>query len=608
MRFTSLVLIAALLPVSAGASDAALNEVLDAHWAYTLEQKPVLATSLGVRRYDDKLADMSLKAMDARKAQYQAFLADLDDIDTEDLSKEAALNHQLLEQKLRTDVAALSYPQRAMNFTRFSSWHLSFANLPDRVPLMTQADYESYVARLNAFPKQNAQALATVRAAIKNGMVHSCAALSGYEQSITAHIKSLPEQSRLWGPFDRDRPAFVDREAWSALKKTARASIDDGVMPALREWAELYRTQYLPACRQEVGAATLERGEDYYTHRIKRYTTTDLSARQIHQIGLSEVSRIRREMRSIMDRVKFRGRFSEFLTFLRTDPRFYAKTPEELLGKTALIAKQADGALPAFFGHLPRMPYTVKAIPAEIAPGYTTAYYEQPSGDGTRAGVYRINLTSLDQRPLFELEALILHEAVPGHHLQIALRQERQDLPDFRRYGGYTAFSEGWGLYAERLGKEMGFFTDPYADFGRLSYEMWRACRLVVDTGMHTMGWSRQRAIDFMADNTALSQTNIDAEVDRYITWPGQALAYKIGELKIRAIRKLASETLGPGFDIRAFHDALLADGGLPLSILEDRMRDWIRAQGGILPERRKPQEERGKRRPANGQGGRPPQ
>lgn len=605
MRINTLLLafVLALAPRLALADGNALQSIIDAHWAYTLEQRPVLATSLGIRDYDDALPDMSLKAMDARKAKYQDFLKQLEEIDSDALNASQALNYQLLEQDLRTQVAALSYPQRAMIFTRHSSWHISFATLPERVPFFTMSDYESYLARLQAFPKQNAQAIETVRDAIANGMVHPCAALNGYDSTIEAQITALPEQSRLWGPFDKDQPQMIAREDWKRIRADARSAIDDGVMPAMQSWLKIYREEYLKACSDTVGASALERGADYYAHRIKRYTTTQLSARQVHQIGLSEVSRIRREMRSIMDQVKFRGSFQDFQAFLRSEPRFYAKTPEELLAKTALIAKQADGALPLMFTRLPRMPYGVRAIPSEIAPGSTTAYYERPAGNGTRAGVYRVNTTALDQRPLFELEALTLHEAVPGHHLQIALQQELENVPHFRRYGGYTVFSEGWALYAEKLGKEMGFYEDPYADFGRLSYAMWRAARLVVDTGMHALGWSRQRAIDFMSDNTALSALNISTEVDRYITWPGQALAYKIGDLKFRSLRKLASETLGPAFDVRTFHDALLANGALPLNILEERMRDWIHAQGGILPERRQQQEERDKRKPANGGG-----
>ncbi len=296
---------------------------------------------------------------------------------------------------------------------------------------------------------------------------------------------------------------------------------------------------------------------------------------EIHALGLSEVKRIRKEMDKTIRAAKFAGDFKAFQEFLRTDPRFYAKTPQELMEKNSLVAKKIDGELPKLFTRIPRMPYTLKEIPADIAEGTTTAYYEQPAGDGSRAGVYRVNTSKLETRPLYEVEALTLHEAVPGHHFQIALAQEL-DLPDFRKFGGFTAFVEGWGLYAESLGLDVGFYQDPYSNFGRLSYEMWRACRLVVDTGMHAKGWTREQAIDFMKENTALSEHNITAEVDRYIAWPGQALAYKIGQLKIRELRARAEKALGSKFDLRRFHDAVLENGALPLSMLEKSIDRWI--------------------------------
>lgn len=607
LRLLITVLLLALPAANTLADTKALNAVIDAHWAFELEQDPVFATSVGERAYDTLLADLSIAAMDARKARHGELLAQLDAIKTETLTTEETLNHRLLSQTLRDSISALSFPQRAMIFNRFIGWHIAIANLPDRVPFETLADYQSYIARLNAFPKQNAQAIATTRTAIAQGMVHACAALDGYDQTIAAQITTQPSQSRFWQPFQA-RPKSISQTDWNALTADARKAIGDQVMPALRLWLKVYKSEYLANCQKEVGAQALARGDDYYKSRIKYHTSTDLGAREIHQIGLSQVSRIRREMRSIMDAVKFDGRFSEFQAFLRTDPRFYPKTGQELLEKTALIAKRADGELTKLFGHLPRMPYTIKAIPAAIAPGYTTAYYEQPSGDGMRPGVYRVNLTALDQRPLFEMEALTLHEAVPGHHLQIAIQQELTGVPNFRRYGGDTAFTEGWGLYAERLGLEMGFYQDPYANFGRLSYEMWRACGLVVDTGVHALGWGRQQAIDFMADNTALSESNITAEVDRYITWPGQALAYKLGERQLRAMRALAEDTLGDTFDIRSFHDVVLSQGAIPLNLVEERVRDWIRSQGGSLPqERSKPSEGQDRQNEqGGGQSGRP--
>jgi uncharacterized protein (DUF885 family) len=311
---------------------------------------------------------------------------------------------------------------------------------------------------------------------------------------------------------------------------------------------------------------------------VKRYTTLDLTPDDVHAVGEREVSRIRGEMEDVVRQVGFERGFPAFLELLRSDPRFYAKTGEELLEKASRIAKRMDGALPSLFRRLPRQPYGVEPVPPDLAPKYTGGRYVGAPLDGTRAGTYWVNTHALETRPLYTLEALTLHEAVPGHHLQIALAQELEGLPAFRRYGYVDAFGEGWGLYAERLGLEAGFYTDPYSNFGRLTYEMWRACRLVVDTGLHAKGWTREQAIDFMAANTALSRHEITTEVDRYLSWPGQALAYKMGELKIRELRARAENALGPRFDVRAFHDAVLANGSVPLDVLEEQIDAFIAA------------------------------
>ncbi|MEL6213673.1 MAG: DUF885 domain-containing protein, partial [Pseudomonadota bacterium] len=387
------------------------------------------------------------------------------------------------------------------------------------------------------------------------------------EQAIRFHLVDDVADSVFMKPFEA-RPNTVSPRDWRRLKANAEKTIKKAVLPAFGAYADFYADSYAPACRETVGALNFPGGDAYYAHRAGVFTTTGMSPDDIHALGLSEVARIRAEMDTIIRKVDFDGDFKAFQTYLRTNPEFYAKTEEELISFTSRIAKIADGELPKLFTRMPRMPYTVKPVPADIAKGATTAFYERPAGDGTRAGVYRINTSLLDQRPLFELEALTLHEAVPGHHFQIALAQELT-LPSFRRYGGFTAFTEGWGLYAESLGLDIGFYTDPYQNFGRLSYEMWRACRLVVDTGMHAKGWSRQEAIDFMLENTALSAHNVEAEVDRYITWPGQALAYKIGQLKIKELRAKSEKALGADFDLRRFHDAVLENGAVPLSVLE---------------------------------------
>jgi uncharacterized protein (DUF885 family) len=372
----------------------------------------------------------------------------------------------------------------------------------------------------------------------------------------------------------------VDDTHRPRLRKELQAVIRVSVVPAYDMLRKFLLEEYLPSARESISAAELPDGRAFYQHRIRYFTTLDLTPDAVHQTGLDEVRRIRAEMEAIIRTTGFTGSFRAFIDFLRTDPRFYAPSPDQLLKETAYVLKRIDGELPRLFSTLPRLPYGIRAIPEFSAPGNTTAYYQPGAGDGTRAGTYYVNTYDLKSRPLYEIEALSLHEAVPGHHLQIAIQQELGELPNFRRFSGFTAFVEGWALYAERLGLEVGFYTDPYSDFGRLSYEMWRACRLVVDTGMHALGWTRQEAIDFMAENTSSTLLNITNEVDRYIGWPGQALAYKIGELKIRELRAHAEEMLGSRFDRREFHDLLLGSGAVSLDVLEILVHTWITKQG----------------------------
>jgi len=398
--------------------------------------------------------------------------------------------------------------------------------------------------------------------------------LQGFEASIQTHLVEDVEDSVFMGPFQNPSNKLAGIE-FSQFRATAKEVIKDKVIPAFKAFETFYLESYAPACRTQVGTNSMPGGDDYYSHRVKRFTTTDLSADDVHQLGQSEVARIRNEMDEVIKQADFKGSFEEWLIYLRDNPDFYPQTAAERMQEVAAISKKIDGKLPELFGKLPRMPYGLKEIPADIAEKTTTAYYQRPAGDGSRAGFYFVNTSKLDTRPLYQLEALSLHEAVPGHHLQLALAQEL-DLPNFRKFGGITVFVEGWALYAERLGLEVGFYETPYTDFGRLSYEMWRACRLVVDTGLHSKGWTRQQAIDFMAENSGLSMNNIVSEIDRYITWPGQALAYKMGELKIRELRERAETVLGDQFDVRTFHDKILENGALPLSILETVIVDWL--------------------------------
>jgi uncharacterized protein (DUF885 family) len=413
-----------------------------------------------------------------------------------------------------------------------------------------------------------------MRVGIASGYVPPKAALAGIEDTVRSHIVSDPTNSVFYEPFEV-LPGAVSEVDKARLQAAAALAIGGSVVPAYEALLAFLSETYLPAARETIGASSLPNGAAYYEHCVRRYTTLDVSPQEVHETGLREVARIRAEMDAVMVDTGFQGSRADFLQFLHTDPRFYADSAEALLAHVALILKRIDGQLPRLFGLLPRTPYGIREIPAYAAPKATTAYYFPCSGDGTRAGFYYVNTYGLDSRPLYECEALSLHEAVPGHHLQLALQMEL-DLPNFRRFGDVTAFIEGWALYAERLGQEMGFFSDPYSNYGRLIFEIWRAARLVVDTGIHALGWTRQQAIDYMAENTALTRLNIENEVDRYVGWPGQALAYKMGELTIRGLREEAEAALGSGFDVRAFHRLLLEDGGVPLDVAKSKIVDWI--------------------------------
>lgn len=552
----------------------AFQEILSEQWAYRLQNNPTFATSVGIRDYDDRLGSNSLASYDAQIAKSAEFKTRLEAIDPAKLSKEDEVNYKLFSLEIENDLKGAGFGGKYLLMTNRNGPHTSISRLPDQLPFFTKSDYESYITRLNDTPRYFSESIATLNAGIEEGWTQPCAPMVGVSDSIRFHVVDDTSKSVFTKPF-ASKPDAITQAEWETLKASANSAISEKVIPAFTAYADFYDSKYAPACREDIGASSLPKGDDYYQYRASVFTTTNRTPDEIHNIGLSEVKRIRAEMKDVIEAVKFEGSFKDFQNFLRTDPQFYAKTEEELVAITSTISKRIDGELPRLFNRFPRMPYTVKPVPADIAEGTTTAYYEQPAGDGSRAGVYRINTSLLDQRPLFELEALSLHEAVPGHHFQIALAQEL-DLPPFRAYGGFTAFVEGWGLYAERLGLDVGFYSDPYANFGRLSYEMWRACRLVVDTGMHSKGWTRQQAIDFMTDNTALSDHNIKSEIDRYITWPGQALAYKTGELKIRELRQHANDKLGDDFDLRRFHDAVLENGAVPLSVLEENIEAFI--------------------------------
>ncbi len=555
-------------------SDIEFENLMKQHWAARLKQSPEFATSLGVRDYDHLLSNPSLAAFDKSIEQAKGFAKTLEQISVESLSAANQLNHDLLTLELSNQIEAAKHGGKYLIMNNRSGPHLALTALPGRLPFFKQSDYQSYLKRLAAMPEYLELATSRIRAGLNAGWVQACAPMQGFEQSIETHIVDDVEQSTFFSPFEK-RPAVVSEADFTKMKSKARRLITEEVIPSYRAFLDFYVREYAPKCRNKVGVDDMPGGKEFYDYRVAFYTTTDDSADDIHKVGLSEVARIKAEMLEVIKQAKFEGSFEEWLIYLRDNPDFYPKTAEERMQVVAAISKRMDGELPKLFGKLPRMPYGLKEIPKDIAEKTTTAYYSRPAGDGTRAGFYWVNTSLLETRPLYQLEALSLHEAVPGHHLQLALAQEL-DLPDFRKYGGQTVFVEGWGLYSERLGLEVGFYQTPYTNFGRLSYEMWRACRLVVDTGLHSKGWTRQQAIDYMAANSGLSMNNITSEVDRYISWPGQALAYKTGELKIRELRAKAEKQLGNNFDVREFHDKVLENGALPLSVLENVINQWL--------------------------------
>jgi uncharacterized protein (DUF885 family) len=575
-------LVAAAALVAAGALAAQtpserLAALFAEDWEVRLRESPLLATSVGDARYAHLLGGAAPADAARRAGHAREMLRRLEAIPREALDPVDRVSRDVFARQHSEAVEGFELGLHLIPITNREGFHTFFPQLPENVPLRTLADHEAYVARLGAFRGWVADHVETMREGIRRGMVLPRHSLEGIEQTLLPHLVDDPEASLLWAPFGR-LPDAVPAAERPRLAAAAREAIRASVVPGYREFLEFLRDEYVPAARASIGASELPNGRAIYAQRVRSYTTLEVTADQVHATGLAEVARIRAEMEEVIRATGFQGSFAEFVLFLRTDPRFYVDTPEALLSRTALVLKRMDGELPRLFGRLPRMPYGIREIPAYIAPRTTTAYYTRPAGDGTRAGFYWVNTHELASRPVYEVEALSLHEAVPGHHLQIALQQELEGLPEFRRFAGFTAFVEGWALYAERLGREVGFYTDPYSDFGRLTYEMWRATRLVVDTGIHWMGWDRQRAVEYMAGHTALTLLNIGNEVDRYIAWPGQALAYKTGEMAISELRREAEAALGPRFDVRAFHDVVLGSGAVPLTVLQENVRGWIEA------------------------------
>jgi uncharacterized protein (DUF885 family) len=523
------------------------------------------------------LPDLSPKNLQQQHQTLGDIYQRLERIITSSLNRDQAINHAVLSYTVKNQLDSYSNKEHYMPLTAESGFHVWISRINQQVSFKTEQDYRDYLARMNALPRYFTQQMHWMNQGIAEGITQPQIVLHGFEDSIKAFIKVDATLSSYYQPF-LTMPEYFTATLKAELQAQAAAVIADAVMPSYQKYYDYMVQRYQPNARSNIAATSLPNGDNYYLNRVQHYTTLPISVEEVHNTGVAEVKRIRSEMENIIQDLGFEGSFADFVNFLRTDKQFYATTPEGLLKEASFIAKKMDAQLPKLFKKLPRTPYGVIAVPANIAPKYTTGRYSGPSRDD-QAGNYWVNTYRLDRRPLYVLEALTLHEAVPGHHLQGSLAREMANVPKFRNSTYISAFGEGWGLYSEYLGIEAGFYQNPYSDFGRLTYEMWRACRLVVDTGMHAKGWSRARAMSFLADNTALSLHNVKTEIDRYISWPGQALSYKMGELTIKKLRKMAEQELGENFDLRAFHDQVLKNGSMPLSMLEIIMVEYIEAE-----------------------------
>jgi uncharacterized protein (DUF885 family) len=577
-RFPVIFLAAIAVSVAARAdepADSRLTALLDEVWDFELTESPLLATNVGDPRGQDRLADESLEAITRRTDRRSGFLNRLKELDFDALSPLKQIEYEMLRVRLEDQLANFEFKTHLVPINNREGFHISFPELPREMNPKSKRDFDNYIARLKDFSRYTDQQIELMRGGIREGLTQPSIIMRDSPSQAASHVvKDVSDSLLLTNVSEESRQLLGDQ--WPAIEKEIRGAIETSVVPAYRRFAEFLDKEYLPACRGQIGAASLPRGREFYQDRVRRFTTLDLTPEELHETGIRENARIRGEMETIRESVGFEGDLDAFLLHLRTDPKFYPKTADELLKEVALILKRADGRLPELFGRLPRIPYGIREIPAYVAPQTTSAYYWPPATDGTRAGYYYVNTYNLSSRPLYQLESLSLHEAVPGHHLQLALQAEITELHPISRESNFTAFIEGWALYSEKLGKEIGFYKDPYQDFGRLSMEAWRASRLVVDTGIHWMGWSREQAIEYMKSNTALSEHNCVAEIDRYIGWPGQALAYKTGELAISRLRREAEERLGDQFDVRAFHDKVLEAGSIPLPLLQRRVDEWI--------------------------------
>jgi uncharacterized protein (DUF885 family) len=567
------------------------RSLLDEDWKYWMGQYPETATALGYPGQDSRWTDYSPEAVASRNTYLRGTVARLDGVDRAQLSAADQLNYDLYRDMIVTAIEGLEFGNDAMPLrgvvvrnlrmpiNQMDGVQQDIARTIALMPTASVADYENIVARLRSAPPLIDQTMALLRDGLARGMTPPQITLRDLPRQVEAQIVAEPLTAPLLEAFSR-WPAAVPQAERARLTKAAVAAYTDTLRPAFTRLREFLTSAYLPRCRETTSADALPQGGAMYAYNVRWHTTTKKTPKEIHEIGLAEVKRIRAEMEAIIEKVEFKGTFDDFKQYLRTNPAFYYTDADALVSGYRDIAKRADPQLARLFRTLPRTPYGVQRVPDASAPSQTTAYYEPGALSAGRAANMFANTYKLDARPKWEMEALTLHEAVPGHHLQIAIAQELDGLPEFRKNTSYTSFVEGWALYSESLGDEMGFYKDPYSKFGQLTYEMWRAVRLVVDTGLHSMGWTRQQAIDYFAANAAKTHQDIIVEVDRYIVWPGQAVGYKVGQMRIRELRADAERRLGPKFNVRAFHDVLLGQGAVPLDVLEKLVGDWI-VKGG---------------------------
>jgi uncharacterized protein (DUF885 family) len=552
-----------------------LNELFKLNWDYSMHESPEFATDVGYPGLNDRWTDSSLEAIERRKRELQAPLKVLNSINRAKLGDADQLNYDLFRRSVEEGIEGSRFKSEYLAINQMGGVQQEAAQTLEMNPAGTVKDYEDILARLNTLPQVIDQTLVLLTKGLEAGITPPRITLRDVPQQVKDQMVEDPEKNPMLKPFQRF-PAEIPEAERARLRSAAATALKEKVIPAFGKLQKFLVEKYIPGARETIALSDLPDGKAWYEFNVRTTTTTSLTPDQIHEIGLSEVKRIHGEMEKVMAQTGFKGGFDKFLTFLRTDRRFYYSSKDELLTGYRDIAKRIDPELIRLFGKLPRLPYGVLPVPAYSERSQTTAYYQPGSPEAGRPGYFCANTYALDTRPKWEMEALTLHEAVPGHHLQISLAQEMDGGPEFRKHTGYTAFVEGWGLYSEGLGGELGLYKDPYMKFGQLTYEMWRAIRLVVDTGMHSKGWTRQQAIDYFLANTGKTEHDITVEVDRYIVWPGQALAYKIGQLKLKELRAFATKELGEKFNVRAFHDQILANGALPLDVLEQRTKAWV--------------------------------